>query len=211
MSDGYELPAALAAAVHLASSRPRTAATSTAWRWRTASRAMSRRSPIRRGRRLARPARRRRHRHRCRRAARSLLRGLSMPHSPRLHDGRLWLLNSGTGELGFHRSRREHIRAGRVLPGLCARPRLHRLPMRSSASRSPRENRTFQGLPLDAALAAQRRRAALRAAGGRHQDRRHRRVAAHRGRGARAVTTSRCCPAYATRPRSASRPTRSSA
>ena len=26
--------------------------------------------------------------------------GLSMPHSPRLVDGRLWLLNSGTGELG---------------------------------------------------------------------------------------------------------------
>jgi len=26
--------------------------------------------------------------------------GLSMPHSPRLHNGRLWLHNSGTGELG---------------------------------------------------------------------------------------------------------------
>lgn len=26
--------------------------------------------------------------------------GLSMPHSPRLHDGRLWVLNSGRGELG---------------------------------------------------------------------------------------------------------------
>ncbi len=26
--------------------------------------------------------------------------GLSMPHSPRLHDGRLWLLDSGTGYLG---------------------------------------------------------------------------------------------------------------
>lgn len=26
--------------------------------------------------------------------------GLSMPHSPRWHGGRLWLLNSGTGELG---------------------------------------------------------------------------------------------------------------
>ena len=26
--------------------------------------------------------------------------GLSMPHSPRLHGGELWLLNSGTGELG---------------------------------------------------------------------------------------------------------------
>ena len=28
-----------------------------------------------------------------------VLRGLSMPHSPRWHDGYLWLLNSGTGEL----------------------------------------------------------------------------------------------------------------
>lgn len=27
--------------------------------------------------------------------------GLSMPHSPRIHDGKLWLLNSGTGELGY--------------------------------------------------------------------------------------------------------------
>ncbi|NQY32210.1 MAG: TIGR03032 family protein [Coraliomargarita sp.] len=27
--------------------------------------------------------------------------GLSMPHSPRWYDGRLWVLNSGTGELGF--------------------------------------------------------------------------------------------------------------
>jgi len=27
--------------------------------------------------------------------------GLSMPHSPRWHDGKLWVLNSGTGELGF--------------------------------------------------------------------------------------------------------------
>ena len=27
------------------------------------------------------------------------IRGLSMPHSPRFHDGRLWVLNSGTGEL----------------------------------------------------------------------------------------------------------------
>jgi uncharacterized protein (TIGR03032 family) len=26
--------------------------------------------------------------------------GLSMPHSPRWHNGRLWLLNSGTGEFG---------------------------------------------------------------------------------------------------------------
>jgi uncharacterized protein (TIGR03032 family) len=30
-----------------------------------------------------------------------VLRGLSMPHSPRWHDGRLWLLESGTGSIGF--------------------------------------------------------------------------------------------------------------
>lgn len=29
-----------------------------------------------------------------------ICRGLSMPHSPRMHKGELWLLNSGTGELG---------------------------------------------------------------------------------------------------------------
>jgi len=27
--------------------------------------------------------------------------GLSMPHSPRWHQGKLWLLNSGTGEMGY--------------------------------------------------------------------------------------------------------------
>lgn len=27
--------------------------------------------------------------------------GLSMPHSPRLHNGRIWLLNSGSGHLGY--------------------------------------------------------------------------------------------------------------
>jgi len=27
--------------------------------------------------------------------------GLSMPHSPRLYDGKIWVLNSGTGELGW--------------------------------------------------------------------------------------------------------------
>ena len=29
-----------------------------------------------------------------------ICRGLSMPHSPRVHAGELWVLNSGTGELG---------------------------------------------------------------------------------------------------------------
>ncbi len=32
---------------------------------------------------------------------RIILRGLSMPHSPRIHRDRVWLLNSGRGELGW--------------------------------------------------------------------------------------------------------------
>lgn len=35
--------------------------------------------------------------------------GLSMPHSPRAHQGRLWLLNSGDGDFG-------HVDAGRFVP-----------------------------------------------------------------------------------------------
>ncbi len=39
-------------------------------------------------------------------------RGLSMPHSPRWHDGRLWLLESGTGQLAHvdpATGRRQHV------------------------------------------------------------------------------------------------------
>jgi uncharacterized protein (TIGR03032 family) len=44
-------------------------------------------------------------------------RGLSMPHSPRYHDGRLWLLNSGAGGFGLvdpHTGRYEEVA---TLPG----------------------------------------------------------------------------------------------
>lgn len=40
--------------------------------------------------------------------------GLSMPHSPRWHQGKLWLLNAGTGELGW-------IEGARFVP-LCSLP-----------------------------------------------------------------------------------------
>lgn len=41
--------------------------------------------------------------------------GLSMPHSPRWHDGRLWLLNSGTGDFGH-----VDLATGGFIPvGLC--------------------------------------------------------------------------------------------
>jgi uncharacterized protein (TIGR03032 family) len=77
--------------------------------------------------------------------------GLSMPHSPRFHDGRLWVLNSGAGELGFVDSQSGRFEAIAFCPGYArglafvGRHAILGLSM-------PRENRTFSGLPLDAAL-----------------------------------------------------------
>jgi uncharacterized protein (TIGR03032 family) len=81
-------------------------------------------------------------------ANRVVARGLSMPHSPRLHQGALWLLNSGTGHLGWC-----DLKEGRFEPvafcpgylrGLAVLDRFAVLGL----SRS-RENRTFGGLELD--------------------------------------------------------------
>ncbi len=52
--------------------------------------------------------------------------GLSMPHSPRWANGKLWVLNAGTGHLGWVDFENEEIRAARVLPGLPARAVDHR-------------------------------------------------------------------------------------
>ena len=77
--------------------------------------------------------------------------GLSMPHSVRLHDGRLYVLNSGAGEFGG-----VDIATGRFEPiafcpgylrGLCF------LAGHGVVGLSePRENRTFAGLPLQERL-----------------------------------------------------------
>ena len=79
--------------------------------------------------------------------------GLSMPHSPRWHDGRLYLLNSGTGDFGFI-----DLAAGRFVP-ICFCPGYARgLAFHAGYAliglSTCRENRTFSGLPLDEALAA---------------------------------------------------------
>lgn len=46
-----------------------------------------------------------------------LLDGLSMPHSPRWYDGRLWLLESGNGTLGFIDQRSGRYQSVAELPG----------------------------------------------------------------------------------------------
>jgi uncharacterized protein (TIGR03032 family) len=79
--------------------------------------------------------------------------GLSMPHSPRLHDGRLWLLNSGTGEFGFVEPDGGRFEPVAFCPGYArglAFAGGHALVGLSLA----RENRTFSGLALDEALQA---------------------------------------------------------
>jgi uncharacterized protein (TIGR03032 family) len=82
-----------------------------------------------------------------------LLSGLSMPHSPRLHQGRLWLLNSGAGELGH-----VDLAARRFMPiAFCpgyARGLVFAGELAFVGLSLARENRTFRGLPLDGALQA---------------------------------------------------------
>ena len=76
---------------------------------------------------------------------------LSMPHSPRFHAGRPWLLNSGTGELGYVDLATGRFEAVAFCPGYArglAFAGSHAIIGLSLA----RENRTFSGLPLDDAL-----------------------------------------------------------
>ncbi|WP_368912097.1 TIGR03032 family protein [Taklimakanibacter deserti] len=78
--------------------------------------------------------------------------GLSMPHSPRWHGGKLWLLNSGTGELGT-----VDLAAGRF-EALCFCPGyLRGLDFIGDIAvvglSKPRDNKTFSGLALDQQLA----------------------------------------------------------
>ena len=79
-------------------------------------------------------------------------RALSMPHSPRLHEGKLWVLNSGAGEVGT-----ADLATGRFEPLVFCPGYLRGLdfvgPYALVGLSEPRENRTFAGLPLQERLA----------------------------------------------------------
>lgn len=79
--------------------------------------------------------------------------GLSMPHSPRLHDGRLWVLNSGAGELGIVDPITGRFEPVAFCPGY-ARGLAFAGNYALIGLSLPREDRTFSGLPLDDALKA---------------------------------------------------------
>ena len=79
--------------------------------------------------------------------------GLSMPHSPRLYRGNLWVLQAGTGEFGH-----VDIQTGKFEP-ICFLPGFARgLTFIGDYAvvglSRPRENRTFEGLALNEKLAA---------------------------------------------------------
>lgn len=78
--------------------------------------------------------------------------GLSMPHSPRLKDGQLWVLNSGQGTLGRIDPDSQTYTPVAFCPGYARGLALVGKYAMVGLSR-PRENRTFKGLQLDAELA----------------------------------------------------------
>ena len=78
--------------------------------------------------------------------------GLSMPHSPRWHEGRLWLLDSGSGHLCSVDPGSGQVERVAFLPGYGRGLAMHGRFAVVGLSK-PRENRTFSGLALDDALA----------------------------------------------------------
>ena len=82
-----------------------------------------------------------------------VLSGLSMPHSPRWHEGKLWLLNSGTGEFGYVDADAGRFEPVCFCPGYLRGLSFHGAHALVGLSK-PRHNKTFSGLDLDESLQA---------------------------------------------------------
>lgn len=74
--------------------------------------------------------------------------GLSMPHSPRWHGDRLWLLNSGTGEFGYIDTQTGDFEAVTFCPGYARGLTFINRFAVIGLSQS-REQKTFRDLPLE--------------------------------------------------------------
>ncbi len=77
--------------------------------------------------------------------------GFSMPHSPRVWQDRLWLLNSGAGWFGWVDTDTGEFNATTFCPGYARGLSFHGNYAVIGLS-AARENRTFKGLPLDEEL-----------------------------------------------------------
>jgi len=76
--------------------------------------------------------------------------GLSMPHSPRMYQGKLWLLNSGQGQFGYVDLQNGQFESIAFCPGYARGLSFHGDFAIIGLSK-PRHD-TFSGLPLDEAL-----------------------------------------------------------
>ncbi len=76
---------------------------------------------------------------------------LSMPHSPRLYRGKLWVLNAGTGELGHVDCRNGQFNPLTFCPGYLRGLAFHDH-FALVALSLPRYENVFSGLPLDKSL-----------------------------------------------------------
>jgi len=77
--------------------------------------------------------------------------GLSMPHSPRIYNGKLWIVNSGRGEFGWVDIKKKEFNPICFCPGY-ARGLSFSGNYALIGLSQARENRTFQGLDLDEKL-----------------------------------------------------------
>lgn len=77
--------------------------------------------------------------------------GLSMPHSPRMHEGRLWIVNSGSGEFGWIDQEDGRFTPVVFCPGYARGLTFVGDYAIVGLSRA-RENKTFSGLELETAL-----------------------------------------------------------
>lgn len=77
--------------------------------------------------------------------------GLSMPHSPRMHNGKLWILNAGTGEFGWVDTAAGKFEPVAFLPGY-ARGLSFVGDFALVGISLPRDNKTFNGLALNEEL-----------------------------------------------------------
>ena len=73
--------------------------------------------------------------------------GLSMPHSPRWHNGRLWLLNAGTGQLGWVDFEKKAFVPHAFVPGFARG--LSIIGNVAAVGLSKPRNQRFEGLQLD--------------------------------------------------------------
>lgn len=88
-------------------------------------------------------------------SGKSVITGLSMPHSPRIHARKLWLHNSGTGHFG-----QADLNKGTFTPLTFCPGYLRGLAFSGNYAiaglSKPRENKTFSGLALDDNLAKEK-------------------------------------------------------